>query len=98
MVASAFFAGIVVNLTVLGAVAGRLGAVLTESFGRYWTLGMAALSLVAAIVAFWGPRLRAHQLSALRGPGVGGAFICGFIFRIGTWAGRLLVMVTIDGS
>src|SRR5574338_9600 len=54
-IAVAFFAGIVVNLTLLGAVAGRLGALLTESFGRYWALGMAVLSLVAALVAFWGP-------------------------------------------
>lgn len=40
--------GIVLNLTILGALAGRLGALLTESFGRYWALGMATVSFVAA--------------------------------------------------
>ena len=49
MIAVAFFAGIVVCLTVLGTMAGRLGAVLTESFGRYWSLTMAVLSLAGAL-------------------------------------------------
>ena len=35
MIAIAFFAGIVANLTILGALASGLGAILTESFGRY---------------------------------------------------------------
>ncbi|MDQ3414938.1 MAG: thiol:disulfide interchange protein, partial [Verrucomicrobiota bacterium] len=98
IIALAFFAGIVVNLTVLGALASRLGAVLTESFGRYWTLGMATLSLGAAVVAFLGPRLRASQLAALRSPGVGGAFFYGFIFSLGTSAAPLLVLLTIAAS
>jgi cytochrome c-type biogenesis protein len=33
-ISTAFFAGIVVSLTVLGAFAGQLGALATESFGR----------------------------------------------------------------
>ncbi len=61
-IAVAFFAGIVVNLTLLGSLAGRLGAILTESFGRYWALGMAMVSLFAAILAFYGPRLKEKQL------------------------------------
>ena len=56
-IAVAFFAGIVVNLTLLGALAGRLGDVLTASFGRSWTLAMALVSLLAAALAFYGPRL-----------------------------------------
>ena len=67
-IAAAFFAGIVVNLTVLGIVAARLGTLLTESFGRYWSLAMASLSLLAALVAFYSPRLRADQLASLRKP------------------------------
>ena len=97
-IASAFFAGIVVNLTLLGALASRLGAILTESFGRYWTLAMATLSLIAAIAAFLGPRLRANQLSALRKPGVSGAFIYGFVFSLGTSAAPLLVLLTFAAS
>ncbi len=74
-VALAFFAGIVVNLAGLGAAAGHLGAMLTESFGRCWTLSMGAASLVAAVAAFRGPRLKVRRLAALRRPGAIGAFV-----------------------
>lgn len=94
-IATAFFAGIVVNLTVLGALAGRLGVVMTESFGRYWALAMAAVSLLAAIVAFWGPRMNIDTLAALRKPGLVGAFGYGFLFSLGTSAAPLLVLLTI---
>lgn len=97
-IAIAFFTGIVVNLTILGAIAGRLGGILTESFGRYWTLGMALLSLAAALLAFSGPRLRATRLAALRRPGLTGAFVYGFIFSLGTSAAPLLVLLTIAAS
>jgi cytochrome c-type biogenesis protein len=97
-IAAAFFAGIVVNLTVLGIVAARLGTVLTESFGRYWALAMAILSLVAALVAFSGPRLRAEQLASLRKPGVIGAFGYGFIFSLGTSAAPLLVLLAVAAA
>lgn len=98
LIASAFFAGIVVNLTLLGALAGHLGAVLTESFGRYWTLAMALFSVVAAVVAFWGPRLRVEQLEALRRPGLIGAFSYGFIFSLGTSAAPLLLLLTVAAA
>jgi len=98
IVALAFFAGIVINLAILGAVAGRLGAVLSESFGRYWTLGMALLSLGAAGLAFWGPRLRASQLAGLRKPGVSGAFGYGFIFSLGTSAAPLALLLTVAAA
>ncbi len=95
LIAVSFFVGIVVNLTLLGLVAGRLGAILTESFGRYWTLAMALLSLVAAIGAFWGPRLKVEQLAALRRPGLAGAFGYGFVFSLGTSAAPLLLLLTV---
>ncbi len=98
LIAAAFFAGIVVNLTLLGVLAGRLGAVLTESFGRYWTLGMALLSLAAAAAAFWGLRLKTEQLEALRRPGLAGAFGYGFIFSLGTSAAPLLLLLTIAAA
>jgi cytochrome c-type biogenesis protein len=66
----AFFAGIVVSLAVFGALAGRLGALATESFGRNWALAMAALSLLAAVLAFWRPRLPIDTLTAWRRPGM----------------------------
>ena len=98
LVALAFFLGIVVNLTLLGAVAGRLGAILTESFGRYWTLGMAVFSLTAAMVALWGPRLKVQRLADLRRPGISGAFVYGFIFSLGTSAAPLLVLLTVSAA
>jgi len=98
MIAAAFFAGIVVNLTVLGALAGRMGAILSESFGRYWALAMALASLIAAIVAFWGPRLRIQRLASFRRPGVTGSFLYGFIFSLGTSAAPLLLLLTIAAA
>lgn len=98
LIALAFFVGIVVNLTLLGAVAGRLGAILTESFGRYWALAMAIFSLVAALAAFWGPRLKVQRLADLRRPGISGAFMYGFIFSLGTSAAPLLVLLTVSAA
>lgn len=94
-IATAFFAGIVVNLTVLGALAARLGVIMTESFGRYWALTMAVVSLLAAGIAFWGPRMNIDTLAALRKPGLVGAFGYGFLFSLGTSAAPLLVLLAI---
>lgn len=98
LIALAFFSGIVVSLTILGALAGQLGSLLTESFGRYWALGMAAFSLAAAIVAFSGPRLKVQPLADLRRPGIAGAFAYGFVFSLGTSAAPLLVLLTISAA
>lgn|SRR5690625_4266843 len=98
LIAAAFFTGIVINLTLLGALAGRLGAVLSEPFGRYWALTMALFSLVVAGVALWGPRMRVSQLSGLRRPGTVGAFGYGFIFSLGTSAAPLLVLLTVSAA
>ena len=98
LVALAFFAGIVVNLAILGTVAGRMGAILTESFGRYWALGMATVSLIAAVVAFRGPRLRVKKLASLRRPGLAGTFLYGFIFSLGTSAAPLLLLLTVAAA
>ena len=98
LIALAFFFGIVVNLTLLGAIAGRLGTILTESFGRYWALAMALLSFAAAILAFWGPRLSVDRLAALRKPGLAGAFSYGFIFSLGTSAAPLLLLMTVAAT
>lgn len=98
LVAVAFFAGIVVNLAVLGTLSGRFGAVLSESFGRYWALAMAAASLVAALVAFLGPRLSVNKLASMRRPGPLGAFTYGFIFSLGTSAAPLLLVLTVAAA
>lgn len=97
-IALAFFLGIVANLTLLGAVAGRFGAILTESFGQYWALTMAIVSFIAAIFAFRGPRLDVNQLVAMRRPGIIGSFGYGFIFSLGTSAAPLLLLITIAAT
>lgn len=97
-VAAAFFAGIVINLTVLGALAGRLGALATESFGRYWALVMAIVSLLAAVAAFLGPRLQVSRLETLRRPGVIGALAYGFIFSLGTSVAPLLLLLAVSAA
>ncbi len=97
-IALAFFFGIVINLAILGVIAGRLGAVLTESFGRYWALGMATASLLAAVAAFWGPRIGIRKLASLRRPGLVGTFLYGFIFSLGTSAAPLLLLLTVAAA
>lgn len=97
-IAAAFFAGIVINLTLLGAIAARLGAIATESFGWSWALAMAILSLVAALVAFAGPRLKVKQLESLRRPGLAGAFGYGFIFSLGTSVAPLLLLLAVSAA
>ena len=94
MIAVAFFLGIVMNLVIVGTLAGRLGAFLTEEFGRYWALGMALMSLAGAVVAFRGFRLKVDQLDALRRPGLAGAFLYGFVFSLGTSVAPLLLLFT----
>ena len=98
LIAIAFFVGIVVNLTLLGALAGRLGAFLSESFGRYWAFIMAVLSLVAAVVALAGPRLQVQRLADLRRPGIIGTFAYGFVFSLGTSAAPLLLLLTVAAA
>jgi len=98
LIAASFFTGIVVNLTILGALSGRLGAFLTESFGRYWTLAMSLISLLAAIVAFRGLRLKVNQLAALRKPGLIETFSYGFIFSLATSVAPFLLLLTVAAA
>ena len=98
LIASTFFAGIVANLAILGALSGRLSAVLSEGFGQYWALAMAIFSLIAALVAFWGPRLSIDRLASLRRPGLVGSFAYGFIFSLGTSAAPLLLVLTMAAA
>jgi cytochrome c-type biogenesis protein len=94
----AFFFGIVINLLLLGFISTRIGEFLTESFGKYWSLGMSLIALIAGIVAIVGPRFKVAQLQALRRPGVLGSFSYGFIFSLGTSAAPLLLLLTIAAA
>jgi cytochrome c-type biogenesis protein len=98
MIALAFFCGIVVCLAMLGALAGRLGVFLTETFGQYWALSMALISAIAAVLAFYGPRLNVAKLAAIRRPGVGGSFVYGLVFSLGTSAAPLLLLLSVAAA
>lgn len=97
-IAGAFFVGIVLSLTMLGALAGRIGVILTETFGRYWALAMVVISIIAAIAAFSGPGIRVAKLAAMRKPGIGGAILYGFIFSLGTSAAPLLLLLSVAAA
>jgi cytochrome c-type biogenesis protein len=98
MIALAFFCGIVFCLALLGALAGRLGIFLTETFGQYWALSMALISAIAAVLAFYGPRLKVNRLANLRKPGIGGSFVYGLIFSLGTSAAPLLLLLSVAAA
>lgn len=97
-IATAFFAGLVLSLTGLGAVAGLLGLVATQAVGQWWMLIMAALAFVAALLVLWGPSLRPPDVTALRQPGFLGAFIYGLVFSLGTPAVSLLLVLTVAAA
>lgn len=97
-IALGFFAGVVASLTVLGAVAGQLGALATEAFGRGWALVMAATSLGFALWAFFGPTVKFARIKAWKRPGVVGAFLYGLIFSVGTSVAPLLLLVTVAAA
>lgn len=98
IIALAFFSGIVVCLALLGALAGRLGIFLTETFGQYWALSLALISFIAAVVAFYGVRLNVTKLAAMRRPGITGSFIYGLIFSLGTSAAPLLLLLSVAAA
>lgn len=97
-IAVSFFLGIVITLTILGAIAGHIGVLLSESFGKYWALVMATISLLAATVSFYGPYLKITQLEALRTPGISGTVLYGAIFSLGTSAAPLLLLLSIAAA
>ncbi|MEJ7830603.1 MAG: cytochrome c biogenesis protein CcdA [Segetibacter sp.] len=97
-IALGFFFGIVVCLSLLGALAGKLGIFLTETFGQYWALSMAFISALAAALAFYGPRLTVTKLAALRRPGIRGSFVYGLVFSLGTSAAPLLLLLSVAAA
>ncbi len=97
-IAMDFFAGLVLSLTALGAVAGLLGLVATQAVGQWWMLIMAGLAFFAALVVLSGPSLRLPDVTALRRPGVLGAFLYGLVFSLGTPAVSLLLVLTVAAA
>ncbi len=97
-IATAFFAGLVLSLTALGALAGLLGLVATQVVAQWWMLIMAGLAFVAALAVLFASSLRLLDITPLRWPGVLGAFIYGLIFSLGTPAVSLLLVLTVAAA
>jgi cytochrome c-type biogenesis protein len=94
-IATAFFFGIVINLIILGSLVSRASFLVTESFGKYWTLAMAVGSVLAALFALRAPSVKVRQLEGLRKPGLVGSFMYGFVFSLGTSVAPLLLLLTV---
>jgi|JI10StandDraft_1071094.scaffolds.fasta_scaffold220367_2 cytochrome c-type biogenesis protein len=97
-IAMAFFAGLVLSLIVLGALAGVLGLVATQAVGQWWILIMAGLAFVAALAVLSRPSFRLPDVTVLRRPGLLGAFAYGLVFSLGTPAVSLLLVLTVAAA
>ncbi len=97
-IATAFFGGLVLSLTGLGAGAGLLGAVATEAFGRYWMGVMAGLTLLVTVLLIWRPVQAESRLLAFRRPGILGAFFYGLAFSLGTPALSLVLLLSLAAA
>ncbi len=75
-----------------------MGVFLTEEFGQYWALAMALISVLAAVFAFYGPRMNVTKLASIRKPGVGGSFVYGLVFSLGTSAAPLLLLLSVAAA
>ena len=98
LIALAFAAGIVLNLTMLGALAGRIGAILTESFGRLWALAMALMSVRRGGGRVLGPAPQDRQARAAATAGRRRVAAYGFVFSLGTSAAPLLLVLTVAAT
>ena len=58
-------------------------------------ISMALIYAVAAVFAFYGPRLTTTKLANMRKPGIGGSFVYGLIFSLGTSAAPLLLLLAV---
>lgn len=94
-IGAAFSGGIVISLTILGAFAGQLGAIATETFGRGWSLIMAAMSLLAAVWAFVSAPAGFKRLHGWRKPGLLGTLVYGLVFGLGTSVVPLLLLLSV---
>ena len=59
---------------------------------------MAAISAIAVLFVFYGPRLTTTRLTDLRKPGIGGSFLYGLIFSLGTSAAPLLLLLSVAAA
>jgi cytochrome c-type biogenesis protein len=103
ILAASFFVGVVLSLFVLGTAAAYAGRVFATRWGAVFAVGAGVLSLVAGVLALFGPAVR-RRISNPEVPkrgGVGGAFLYGLFFSVATIttsAGPLLLLLTVAAA
>lgn len=98
-VAAAFFAGLLLSLTALGAAAAAAGRVLVQADAAS-SVGMALISAAVGTAALLGPRLRRRipDPEVRRRGGLSGAFLYGMLYSVATItssAGPLMLVLTV---
>jgi cytochrome c-type biogenesis protein len=98
----AFFIGLVLAITVVGAAASILGRVLA-GWRTGFAIGAAILTTAVGIAVLFGPAIRRMipEPPVPRGAGVSGAFTYGVLFSIATIttsAGPLLLLLTVAAA
>lgn len=96
LIGLSFFFGLLSSFLLFSLISAKLSLMLSESFGVSWSLVMAIFSLVAAVMAFYGPRFKTKTFKALQKPGLVGAFIYGIIFSVGTSVAPLLLLLGVS--
>lgn len=102
LIAISFFAGVTTGLLMLGTAAAFFGRLLVR-WSANFAIATAAVSILAGLVALFGPfvrRLVPNPEIKKRG-GVGGAFIYGLLFTVATIttsAGPLMLLLTIAAA
>ncbi|GAC1652051.1 MAG: hypothetical protein NVS4B3_13690 [Gemmatimonadaceae bacterium] len=95
----AFVAGLVLTLGVLGTTAAVIGRLLTR-WKAAFTLGVAALTVIAGLATLFAPALRRRvpDPDVRQRRGVAGAFVYGVLYSVATIttsAGPLILLLTI---
>ena len=98
----AFFAGLVLSLTIVGTAASILGRLLA-GWRTGFAIGAAILTGLVGVAVLFGPTMRRviPDPPVMRGAGLGGAFTYGVLFSIATIttsAGPLLLLLTVAAA
>lgn len=102
LLAVLFFVGVTTGLLVLGTAAAYFGRLLVR-WSASFAIATAVISILAGLVALFGPFVRARvpNPEIKKRGGVGGAFVYGLLFTVATIttsAGPLMLLLTIAAA
>ncbi len=100
--AASFFFGVTLSLLALGTAAAYFGRLLVQ-WSASFAVAAAVLSIVAGLVALFGPALRRRvsNPNVKKRGGMGGAFVYGLFYTVATLttsAGPLMLLLTIAAA